>query len=436
MYVHDGQSETLLQVLKRMYTAVFLVQLETNTATCLFDTASIWPQEETLAWDSFFADFSRQYIGAHRRQQACETFSCQGIQLQYKYGKTSFSFTYPYIGDTTHGKVMITAVFEETEDQYGKTVCVLFHQPGQENLLSRIVDIYVYDMYDYFIYLDAKNDTYITLGTGKLGTPLPPATAQHYSEEIVTYAREYVVPEDQDRVIAEMELPRVLAQLEAYGVHSVTAGVIDPVRGYTRKKVEYRYCNKKEKSILLSCTDITDMYMEQKRQVKELQRALQQARTDTLTGILNYQGIVYYTNQFLEQDGAAGTFIFLDLDNFKSVNDTYGHQMGDTVLQKVAKTLQGIVIQEDYVARIGGDEFVVFVKDVVDLTKVETYAATICTNIAALTDTECAFKDISCSVGVALAPRDGETYASLCKVADDLVYESKKRGKNQYSLRK
>lgn len=436
MYVHDGQSETLLQVLKRMYTAVFLVQLETNTATCLFDTASIWPQEETLAWDSFFADFSRQYIGAHRRQQACETFSCQGIQLQYKYGKTSFSFTYPYIGDTTHGKVMITAVFEETEDQYGKTVCVLFHQPGQENLLCRIVDIYVYDMYDYFIYLDAKNDTYITLGTGKLGTPLPPATAQHYSEEIVTYAREYVVPEDQDRVIAEMELPRVLAQLEAYGVHSVTAGVIDPVRGYTRKKVEYRYCNKKEKSILLSCTDITDMYMEQKRQVKELQRALQQARTDTLTGILNYQGIVYYTNQFLEQDGAAGTFIFLDLDNFKSVNDTYGHQMGDTVLQKVAKTLQGIITQEDYVARIGGDEFVVFVKDVVDLTKVETYAATICTNIAALTDTECAFKDISCSVGVALAPRDGETYASLCKVADDLVYESKKRGKNQYSLRK
>lgn len=426
-----SQTPLLRQVLQQLYTAIYVVEIKENRGQCLFSNDAAQAGKAGFAWDEFLHLYSRQNIIKVRQQHLYEMFSCSGMAAQHAYGKRSFSFTYPYAKAQDDSEIMVTAVFEE----HGSDCAyVLFHVAGQENLLRRIVDLYVYDTCDYFIYLDAKTDSYLTFGTSQSGTPLPPTTAQNYSEEIVTYARQYVVAEDQDRVIESMKLDHVLAQLDAHGVYSFTCGIMEDERGYTRKKVEYHYYNKKNKLILLSRTDITDVYLEQRRQVQELQEALRQARTDALTGSLNYQGIVDYVNAYLTKDEGTGAFIFLDLDNFKSVNDTYGHQTGDVVLKRVVKTLQALVSPEDYVARIGGDEFVVFIKGLTETEKAAGYAAKICRHIASLSASEQIFSHISCSVGVVLAPQDGREYAQLYQLADALTYESKKKGKNQYSL--
>lgn len=147
----------------------------------------------------------------------------------------------------------------------------------QENLLRSIINLFVYNNCDYFIYLDVKNNRYTMFSGSQSGTPLPPTECQDYSTEIIKYANDYVVPEDREHVIREMGLGRVIEELEKWGRHVIYCGVEDPVRGYTRKQLEYRYYDRDKQMVLLSRTDLTDLYMEQQRQQKALQKALQTA---------------------------------------------------------------------------------------------------------------------------------------------------------------
>ncbi len=147
----------------------------------------------------------------------------------------------------------------------------------RDDLLKSIINLFVYNNCDYFIYLDAKRNRYTMFSGSKSGTPLPPSECTDYSSEIVKYANDYVVPEDRESVIREMRLDRVIEQLEKYEKHVIYCGVLDPIRGYTRKQLEYRYYDRDEQMILLSRTDLTDIYLEQQRQQKALQEALEAA---------------------------------------------------------------------------------------------------------------------------------------------------------------
>lgn len=147
----------------------------------------------------------------------------------------------------------------------------------QENLLRSIINLFVYNNCDYFIYLDVKQNSYTMFSGSRSGPPLPPSECLDYSTEIVKYANDFVVPGDREHVIREMRLKRVIEQLEQYEKHVIYCGVEDPIRGYTRKKLEYRYYDRDEQMVLLSRTDLTDLYLEQQRQQKELQEALKTA---------------------------------------------------------------------------------------------------------------------------------------------------------------
>ena len=145
----------------------------------------------------------------------------------------------------------------------------------QENLLKSIINLYVYNNCDYFIYLDAKRNRYTMFSGNPSGTPLPPSECLDYTTEVTKYANDYVVPEDRELVIREMQLERIIEQLEKHGRHVLYCGIEDPIRGYTRKQLEYRYYDRDEQMVLLSRTDLTDIYMEQQRQQKALQEALE-----------------------------------------------------------------------------------------------------------------------------------------------------------------
>ncbi len=136
------------------------------------------------------------------------------------------------------------------------------------------------------------------------------------------------------------------------------------------------------------------------------------------------------TNATRRQSRVA--LLFVDLDNFKAVNDSLGHAMGDEFLKQVATRLAASVRKSDIVARHGGDEFVIGLTDIVNAEDVSKAASTVQASLGRsifLGDTELS---AACSIGIALFPDDGTDYESLLREADIAMYQAKESGRNTY----
>lgn len=153
------------------------------------------------------------------------------------------------------------------------------------------------------------------------------------------------------------------------------------------------------------------------------------AHHDPLTGLLNrtgYETLVQSLKQQSCEANAAFGLIYVDLDDFKQINDLYGHSTGDKVLVEVANQLKDIVRQKDLVARLGGDEFVVIILSSPTATKtVYERVATLCSGF----NLECISAKLTASVGVTVYPSDGP---DILNNADQAMYEAKKSGKNKF----
>lgn len=292
------------------------------------------------------------------------------------------------------------------------------------------VDQYMYDNCDYFVFLDAKNSSYNMIH-GQVGTVLLPEVSRDYEKDMADYANTFVAEEDRERALREVRLDRVKDQLERYGMHSFTYGIVDSKRGYTRKRLDYRYHDPENQIILMSRTDITDLYFEEEKKRLELEQALILAQTDPLTKLLNVQAISEKIEASLAKENQIFALYFIDLDDFKSINDNYGHPSGDNVLRNIASALRTIQGRDDRIGRIGGDEFVYFAP-VSDKNHAAGIAQRICYAIQSVKISCNTRRRVTGSVGIALAPEDGRDYETLVRKADYSLYQAKKSGKNQY----
>ena len=118
----------------------------------------------------------------------------------------------------------------------------------------------------------------------------------------------------------------------------------------------------------------------------------------------------------------------LDVDRFKSVNDTLGHAAGDRLLQIVAERLLGVVRPADVVARLGGDEFVILLHDVVDLATARMTAVRLLDRVNGQCQVDGALIDLRVSLGVAMAPEHGREFDGLLRRADRAMYVAKAAG--------
>lgn len=159
-----------------------------------------------------------------------------------------------------------------------------------------------------------------------------------------------------------------------------------------------------------------------------------QAHYDHLTGLPNRQMLHERLQLAMSRSKLTGlpiALIFLDLDLFKEVNDTLGHDMGDELLKQVAERLSASVRKSDLVARLGGDEFTIIIEDMQNREKVEQICRKI---ISALTEPYMLGENIttiSASVGVTFFPSDASDMTDLLKNADMAMYAAKERGRNQ-----
>lgn len=126
--------------------------------------------------------------------------------------------------------------------------------------------------------------------------------------------------------------------------------------------------------------------------------------------------------------------MFIDLDNFKDVNDDYGHEVGDLLLVEVARRITGSVREVDTVARLGGDEFTVILVDLANFLGVAAVAEKILAQLAQpMKIKECRVQ-VSCCIGVALYPNDGEDVKTMMERADAAMYRVKQAGKSGYAI--
>lgn len=156
------------------------------------------------------------------------------------------------------------------------------------------------------------------------------------------------------------------------------------------------------------------------------------ARHDALTGLITAAAFRHRVEKMLEGRGRVeyATFVIIDIDDFKAVNDEYGHYVGDEVLRIVANAIKEKAGKSGYAGRLGGDEFLLFCRHTGPLSNQELDAN--CSGLAAAINEALAQHDWEATVSIGRADvRPGETYDDLYRRADDALYEAKRRGKNQ-----
>jgi len=162
----------------------------------------------------------------------------------------------------------------------------------------------------------------------------------------------------------------------------------------------------------------------------------ERAEKDSLTKLFNKESSQTLISEYLaERDPhALAAMLVLDLDNFKAINDRYGHLYGDSVLSQIGSTLKQLFRSNDVIGRIGGDEFIIFLQDIPSEELTFNRCELILTTFRTLLEQLAPGLNVSCSIGVAMVPSHGTGFNDLFRRADEALYLSKSQGKNTYTL--
>lgn len=179
-------------------------------------------------------------------------------------------------------------------------------------------------------------------------------------------------------------------------------------------------------NIWLSCRDVTQEH-------ESALKLVERAQFDPVTEIYNRAALMDKIQEkcAITMDGICRALIMLDVDGFGQINDVLGHAYGDKVLKDIAKTLKLVIEPEDMVARIGGDEFAIYVNDSSDLESVKERLRII---IAAIYRELKHGIKVSMSAGIALFPKHGDNFQTLYEKADIALYHAKLNGRNRYVI--
>lgn len=177
-------------------------------------------------------------------------------------------------------------------------------------------------------------------------------------------------------------------------------------------------------------------YTIDEKSVKRTNGLFDSSNLDALTGMLNKKAITDLAIKRINSRPDYNiTLVIVDIDNFKEINDNFGHLFGDETLLKVSSILKDVVGTHGYAGRIGGDEFFVIFEGIKDKMDLRAMLRTIRTNI------ECMYMGfeienlkVTCSMGAVQYPKDGDVYNHLFKIADRMLYLAKEKGKNRYII--
>ncbi len=157
------------------------------------------------------------------------------------------------------------------------------------------------------------------------------------------------------------------------------------------------------------------------------------AERDSLTKLYNRATIQHKIDFALAESSKTGlscVMFIVDLDNFKVVNETYGHLYGDAVLCEVTSRIKAVFSDTDLIGRVGGDEFIVFLTDVPSFDFVQEKAEAVCNALRGPIQFDSRGFSLTCSIGIAISPQNGMVFKTLYERADEALYTAKTEGKD------
>jgi two-component system cell cycle response regulator len=163
----------------------------------------------------------------------------------------------------------------------------------------------------------------------------------------------------------------------------------------------------------------------------------QMALHDALTGLPNRRLLedrIETALHHARRNERGMAVCYMDLDGFKAINDQYGHDCGDRLLQMVADRLSGVTRQQDTVARIGGDEFIMLLSDIADMNDVMRPALKVLDVLALPFNIKGLCLQVTVSIGIAAYPLDADTVPELIARADQALYDAKRAGRNRFHI--
>ncbi len=197
------------------------------------------------------------------------------------------------------------------------------------------------------------------------------------------------------------------------------------------------YLRQRQRELQALVNERTAELEKRSKELRDSQQRLERiAYNDALTGLPNrrlFENELEHSVALAERDGPAFTLLLVDLDGFKKINDTLGHDAGDALLVEVSVRLKHAVRESDRVARLGGDEFALILAQTSEQAAVEQ----VCNRILASLAEPVVFKDcimrVTGSIGSAQCPHQGSTMDELYKAADTALYDAKRSGRNMWS---
>ena len=253
-----------------------------------------------------------------------------------------------------------------------------------------------------------------------------------FSEFLCRWAKQNVHPDDRQLFLDEMSCgtlknsyakgkSEITSEYRSYNAFNVMIWckttihlIIDPV---TRQLIGFVY--------------VKDIDEEKKEELALVQKS----RSDPLTGLANRTVMKeYIENHMKYHDKPNCALMILDVDNFKQINDTFGHAFGDKILVDIAYKLQRVFRKEDLIARFGGDEFVIFLQNINDAAFLYRKAKTVTNELGVIAHKEDQSYPITNSIGISFGPKDGTSFIELFEKADSALYEAKKNGKSCFMV--
>ena len=225
--------------------------------------------------------------------------------------------------------------------------------------------------------------------------------------------------------------PKLIEQIQQLGTLTFERTHVRKDGSQMPVEVSTAYLEVEGRALLQSLVrDITERKMAEAK-LKDL------ASHDSLTHLKNravFEDRLLHAIQIAKRKDETLAVLFIDLDNFKEINDAFGHKAGDQLLVKISERLKGSVRESDTVGRFGGDEFVIVLEGIVSEDDVLLDTKKISENVAKSYKLEGAEVFVTASIGISLFPRDGQTPDQLIQNADRAMYLGKRTGKNSFEF--
>lgn len=273
----------------------------------------------------------------------------------------------------------------------------------------------------------------ITINSDAKGLRISDSISYNYIRRLQFIVGTYVHPEDVENFLSEFNIESILRN---YNNGNLNRSIeyrrrINGRTGYYWVRATMRIMKEVSSGDILGFVYVNDI----DHDIKITQMLRQKAETDYLTGLFNRDGLISRIENYLQNlnENEIGAFYSMDLDDFKLLNDSYGHLEGDNYLKIIGAELTAMFRRDDLIGRMGGDEFVIFLKRCPDEAFVEKKAQAILDKISSITMN--GIDHVSrASIGVAISPMHGKSFQDLYDASDKALYESKKKGKNIYSV--